>query len=187
MSKGVVQVGTKLDIGDHGLTVLTTPEETGDRYVIRIVAEPGGPGIRGDFPHSHPALTETFTCVSGEMTVRVGRRVWALHPGETAEAPPGSVHGFLNTGNSPLTVDGEVIFRDGYTPDVDLLRFAAIYDRLRVDGPVRAKDGEPPFLQMAVLTDAYRRAIRVPGLAGMLIRPLAAIGRLRGYRSPEER
>jgi hypothetical protein len=39
------------------------------------------------------------------------------------------------------------------------------------------------MLQMAVLTDAYRSAVIPPGLAGRLIGPLAAIGRLRGYRA----
>lgn len=118
-------------IGDHTVEVVDTPAVTGDRYRLRIVAEPGGPGIRGDFPHRHPILSETFTCVSGHMSVRLGRQVFALLPGETAEVAPSVVHGFVNTGDEPLVLDSEVIFPEGYRRSDDLLRFAQLYDRLR--------------------------------------------------------
>jgi hypothetical protein len=63
------------------------------------------------------------------------------------------------------------------------MRFAAIYDQLRRQGPVKPKTGEPPLLQMAVLTRTYRRVLRQPSIAGLLIPPLALVGRLRGYRA----
>jgi quercetin dioxygenase-like cupin family protein len=177
-----LEPGTKLEIGDHTVEVVESPSTTGDRYRLRIVADPGGPGIKGDFPHAHPALVETFTCVEGTMAVRLGREVSTLPRGSTVQVPPGAVHGFLNTGDDPLTVDSEVIFPNGYRPEDDLLRFAGIYDRLRREGPL-GKNGEPPLLQMAVLTDAYRHVITQPGPIGRLMGPLAALGRRRGYRS----
>lgn len=179
----MIAQGTILDIGNHTVEVIETPAATGDRYRLRIVAQPGGPGIKGDFPHIHPVLIETFQCVSGEMVARVGRDVAELKPGEKVEVVPGKVHGFLNTGESPLIVDGEVIFPNGYRAEDDLMRFAAIYDRLRRDGPVNPKTGEPPLLQMAVLMDANTRLMRQPGGAGRLVPLLAAFGRWRGYRS----
>ena len=175
--------GTVLDIGDHTVEVLASPQETGDRYLLRIVAEPGGPGIKGDFPHIHPVLVETFQCLSGEMVARVGRNIVDVKPGEKTEVAAGQVHGFLNTGTSNLVVDSEVIFPHGYRVEDDLMRFAAIYDQLRRQGPVKPKTGEPPLLQMAVLTRAYRRVLRQPGIAGVLIPPLAFVGRIAGYRS----
>lgn len=178
----MIPTGTVLDIGDHSVEILETPADTGDRYLLRIVAQPGAPGIDGDFPHIHPILVETFQCVSGEMTVRVGKGLSVLPPGEKAEVGKGLVHGFVNSGTDPLLVDSEVIFPNGYRAEDDLLRFAAIYDRLRKSGPVILK-GEPPTLQMAVLTHAYRQSITAPGLAGAVMPVLAAIGRLRGYRS----
>jgi mannose-6-phosphate isomerase-like protein (cupin superfamily) len=175
--------GTVLDIGDHTVEVLASPAETGDRYLLRIVAEPGGPGIKGDFPHIHPVLVETFQCVSGEMVARVGRDIVEVSPGEKIEVAAGQVHGFLNTGTSNLVADSEVIFLQGYRIEDDLMRFAAIYDQLRRQGPVKPKTGEPPLLQMAVLTRTYRRVLRQPSIAGLLIPPLALVGRLRGYRA----
>jgi mannose-6-phosphate isomerase-like protein (cupin superfamily) len=179
----MLESGTILDIGDHTVEVLDTPETTGDRYQLRIVAQPGGPGIKGDFPHIHSVLVETFQCVSGDMVARVGRTISEVKPGEKVEVAPGQVHGFLNTGTTNLVVDGEVIFPDGYRPEDDLMRFAAIYDRLRREGPVNPKSGEPPLLQMAVLAAANPRLIRQPGVAGRVIPLLAVLGKWRGYHS----
>jgi quercetin dioxygenase-like cupin family protein len=178
----MIAVGTTLDIGNHTVETLETPRDTGDRYRVRIVAEPGAPGIDGDFPHIHPILIETFQCVSGKMTALAGKELVTLRPGEKIEVAPGRVHGFINTGTDSLVVDSEVIFPNGYQPADDLLRFGAIYDQLKRQGPVTEK-GEPPTLQMAVLTRAYRHVIAAPGVAGALMPVLAAVGRLRGYRS----
>jgi mannose-6-phosphate isomerase-like protein (cupin superfamily) len=181
---GPIPVGTVIDIGDHSVEVLETPAETRDRYRLRIVAEPGGgPGIEGDDQHLHPMLQETFTCISGSMRALRGKELFDIEPGRTVEVPPGTVHGFINDGDGPLVVETDVIFPPpGYRPEIDLMAFASIYDRLRRLPNVDARHGEPPLLQMAVLTDAYRGAVMPAGFAGRLIRPLAVVGRLRGYR-----
>lgn len=150
---------------------------------MRVVAQPGGPGIKGKFPHIHPVLVETFQCISGEMTARVSRDISEVKPGEKVEVPAGKVHGFLNTGTVPLVVESEVIFPNGYRAEDDLMRIGAIYDRLRREGPVNPRTGEPRVLQMAVLVRSNNHVMRPPGVAGLLMGPLALIGRLRGYRS----
>jgi mannose-6-phosphate isomerase-like protein (cupin superfamily) len=180
----IIPAGTRIDIGDHSVEILATPADTGDRYCLRIVAEPGGgPGIDGDDPHIHPSLVETFVCVSGSMRALVGRRLLDVVPGQRIEVPARTRHGFINAGDTPLEVESEVIFLPpGYRADADLMGFAATYDRLRGAPNVDPRTGEPPMLQMAVLTDAYRSAVLPAGIAGALIRPLALVGRLRGYR-----
>lgn len=179
----MITKGTLLDIGNHTVELRDTPETTGDRYLIRIVAQPGGPGIKGDFPHIHPILIETFQCVSGDMVARVDRTITEVKPGEKIKVAPGHVHGFVNTGTTNLVVESEVIFPDGYRTEDDLMKFAAIYDRLRREGPVNPKTGEPPILQMAVLAAANTRVLRQPGVAGRLIPLLAVLGKWRGYHS----
>ena len=177
----MLDVGTTLDMGDHTVEVLGNPGTHSDRYVIRVDCDPGGPGIKGDFPHKHPALVETFTCISGDMTVRAGRKVSELAVGQKILVPPGKVHGFLNVGSDQLVVESEVIFPNGYTPDLDLMMFAHTYDRLRSQTAANDKTGEPPILQMAVMMGAYREAIRQPGIAGIVLSAIAPIGRLKGY------
>ncbi|MFC6285574.1 cupin domain-containing protein [Nocardioides sp. GCM10027113] len=180
----MLEPGTVLDIGDHTVQVLETPRETGDRYRLRIEAEPGGPGIRGSFPHRHPVLVETFTCVRGQVVTRIGRRVDTLPVGGRVEVPTGATHGFLNTGDEAALVDSEVVFVLGYRPEDDLMDFAATYDRMRRRGPVGARTGEPPLLQLAALTHAYRRVMRPPPPAGLLVGPLAGVARLLGTPRP---
>ena len=175
--------GTRVDIGDHSVQVVANPRNLGDRYLLQIEADPGGPGIRGDFPHLHPSLIETFKCVSGEMVAKVGRKVSHVPEGSRVEVGRGQTHGFVNTGDEQLIVESEVIFPTGYDPTLDLMHFAAIYDGLR-RGSTNARAGEPPLLQMAVVTHEWRAVIRQPGIAGLLMPALAAIGRMAGYRSP---
>ncbi|HSF85917.1 MAG TPA: cupin domain-containing protein [Acidimicrobiia bacterium] len=179
----MLDIGTTLDIGDHRVEVTGNPESHTDRYVIRVDCDPGGPGIKGDFPHIHPNLIETFRCVSGEMLVRAGRQVSELAVGEKVEVAQGQIHGFLNVGSDQLIVESEVIFPGGYNPDHDLMLFAGVYDRLKKERPVNRKTGEPPTLQMAVLTHAYKESIKQPGVAGLIMPLLAGVGRLAGYRS----
>ena len=175
--------GTVLDIGDHSVEVIANPETQDDRYLLRIEADPGGPGIKGDFPHVHPSLIETFTCVSGSMIAKVGRTTSEVGVGDKLEVPEGEVHGFLNTGTDLLVVESEVIFPNGYDPRLDLMHFAELYDRLKRERPVNRKTGEPPILQMAVVTHAWRTVIKQPGVAGVVMPTLSAVGRLAGYRS----
>ncbi len=177
----MIAAGSLFDIGDHTVEVLDTPATLDDRYLLRIIAQPGGPGIKGDFPHIHPVLIETFRCVSGEMVARVGRTISEVKPGEKVEVLAREVHGFLNTGTADLVIECEVIFPDGYRAEDDLMRFAATYDRLRREGQVNPKTGEPPLLQMAVLAAANPRLITQSGVAGRLIPFLGIIGRLRGF------
>lgn len=177
----MLAAGTKLDIGDHSVEVRAGPDTLGDRYLLRIEADPGGPGIKGDFPHLHPSLVETFLCVSGSMVARVSRQIAEVPVGESVTVGRGQVHGFVNTGDTQLIVDSEVIFPDGYDPSLDLMHFAYIYDRLRTERGRNEGSVEPPLLQMAVLTHEWRAVIRQPGLAGLLMPVLAAAGRLAGY------
>lgn len=151
--------------------------------MVRIDADPGGPGIKGPFPHVHPTLVETFKCVSGDMLIRSGRDVSELPVGAKVEVPEGRLHELLNVGTDQLIVESEVIFPKGYTPDNDLLMFGATYDRLRRERPLSRVTGEPPMLQMAVMIDAYKDVQKQPGALGMLFSFLALIDRLAGYKS----
>ncbi len=51
------------------------------------------------------------------------------------------------------------------------------------DGNVSRWTGFPPILQLAVIEDVCPEAMKEAGIAGILMPTLAALGRLRGYRS----
>lgn len=181
----VVEPGTILEFATETFEFVATPEETGDRYVVRLTATPGGgPGIRGFGPHIHDGSTEIFTCVSGEMTYRLGRTVSTLPLGARIEVPPGTVHGFRNSGEELLVLDVEVVFdRGGPQRETDPVPLAVTIAKLLETGRVSRVTGYPPILQLAVVEDAYPSAMREAGLPGLLMPALAWLGRRRGYRS----
>lgn len=129
--------------------ILATPRETGDRYRFRLRAPPdGGPGVRGRWVHAHPGFMESFQYVSGSMRLRVGSELVDLGPGERAEAPRDSLHGFVGLGDVPLEVDVEMVFTlPGPRPEADLVAFWAILDRLIRGGQVNPRTGSPPLLR----------------------------------------
>jgi hypothetical protein len=51
----------------------------------------------------HLTYAETFTVVSGTLTVRLGRRRLRLGPGEQASVPARAVHCFRNETSAPVT------------------------------------------------------------------------------------
>ena len=55
----------------------------------------------GPPPHYHRITTEIFHVLEGTLTLRVGDQTVHLDPGGYAYVPPGVVHGFSNTTDSP--------------------------------------------------------------------------------------
>lgn len=151
---------------------------------MRLTIGPGGgPGIRGLGPHLHPGLIEILQCVSGTMRARVGRRVATLPPGERLNVPAGVVHGFKNTGPTPLIVNVDIVFTPpGPRPEADLMAIGWAMAGFVQAGEVSRWTGYPPLLQLAVIEDAHPQAMRQPGLVGLVMPALAFLGRLRGYR-----
>lgn len=178
-----VQPGTVLRFATETFEFLSTPEETGDRYIVRLTASPGGgPGIKGFGPHVHAGSTEIFTCLSGVMAYRLGRKIATLTTGETVEVPPGSVHGFKNTGAHPLILEVHIVFgSERPQPETDPVPLAVTVSRLLEAGRVSRLTGYPPILQLAVTECAYPSAMKEAGLPGLLMPPLAWLGRRRGY------
>ncbi len=181
----VVVVGTRLIDQGETTEVLATPAETGDRYRLRVEVEPGaGPGIGRFGLHLHPAVIETFSCVSGQMTAALGRERRQLDAGDALTVPEGTAHGFVNSGDGPLLLDIEMIFPPpGPRLEADLVELGVIQDALLRERRERDPCGALSLLQFAVLIQAYPLAVQLSGPAGRLIRPLAWLGRRRGYRS----
>src|SRR5918996_6070121 len=127
------------------IEILSTPAETPDRYRLRLTAPPrGGPGITGLGPHRHSGLVEEFCLVSGAMTVRIGREIKNVVPGDEVAAPAGTIHGFRGTGDDPLVVDVDLVFTaPGPRPSADLVQFWAIVDRLIRERKTDPRTGMP--------------------------------------------
>jgi mannose-6-phosphate isomerase-like protein (cupin superfamily) len=180
----VIQPGRRIEFPNESSEVLATPETTGDRYRIIGTTPPGGgPGIKGTGLHSHRGLVEVFRCLSGTMTVRVGKDLVEASPDEVVEVPAGIVHGFVNTGAVPLVAEVDLIFTEpGTRPQADLILFAIILDGLIRDGKVNKRTGLPPLSQQALLLRRrFPEAMDQPGIGKLIMASLAALGRLRRF------
>jgi quercetin dioxygenase-like cupin family protein len=79
--------------GNYESTFLKTGRETGGAYeLIRVQVQPKG----GNFGHYHRTFEESFTTLSGELTVYGPDGAKVLRPGESYTAVRGQVHWFRN-------------------------------------------------------------------------------------------
>jgi mannose-6-phosphate isomerase-like protein (cupin superfamily) len=159
-------------IGDVVTFVETAAESGGERTLLDIELVAGG----GNAPHRHLTYGERFEAVEGTLTIELGKQLIDLAPGETAFAPPRSLHRFLNqTGE---TIRFLVELTPGHEGFERALRIAY---GLAEDGATRADGALRSMLQTAVL--AKMSDIR-PGGPLALFTPvlgvLSWIGRRRG-------
>ena len=177
--------GTVLNFPTETMEITATPDQTGDRYKLKMTVTPGGgPGIKGFGPHIHDGSTEIFNIVSGTMTYRLGRDFGDLGAGDRVEIPPGTVHGFKNPGDEPLVVDVEIVFGDGGpTLETDPVPVGATISRLMAEGKKSRITGYTPILQLAVVEYATPKAMREAGLPGVVMPALAWLGRRVGYKA----
>jgi mannose-6-phosphate isomerase-like protein (cupin superfamily) len=165
---------------------------TGETIIFRrTAAMTGGKLCEADFymrpgafvaaEHIHPQQTEHFEVVAGTLRGRVAGKELAGGPGETVVVPPGTPHVWWNAGGEPLHVRVEV------RPALSFEGFFEAFFGLAQDGKVSRKTGLPNPLQMAVLLRAYRDVLILAqpprAVQTLLFGPLAALGRLLGYRA----
>ena len=181
----MIEPGRVIEFPDEVSEVLATPATTGDRYRVIATTPPGGGiGLRGFGPHRHPGLVEVFHCVSGTMTIRVGKELVDLSPGGMVEVPADTVHGFINTGTEPLVAEVDLVFTPpGPRPEADLIHFALVLDGLIRNGHA-TRSGLPPLSQQALLLrKRFPEAMSQPGVGKPIMALFAVIGHLRRFRT----
>jgi hypothetical protein len=91
---------------------------------------------------------------------------------------------FVNIGQRPLVVDVDLVFTPpGPRPEADPDGVLVELDKLFRSGPTSPRTGMPSLLRLAVLLDQVPEAFTQPGIPGLLMKPIAVLGRLRGYRT----
>ena len=85
-----------------GNRVVAPPEATGGRYSLyRIDLEPRSGGAR---PHFHTRFAESFTVLSGEVSLYDGTRWITAGRGDHLFVPERGVHGFRNDSDRPAAM-----------------------------------------------------------------------------------
>lgn len=150
-------------------------EATGDALVIDFRVAPGG---AVPIPHVHPSFTESFAVLEGEFSLRVGRDVSVVSPGERAVVPPGVAHAWWNAGETEARMRLEV------RPPGRFAEMISTMFQLARDGETD-ETGRPSPLQLVMTAHELRDCVHAasPPLAlqraGLAV--LAPIARRRGY------
>ena len=161
-------------------TFLRTSEETGGQYtLVEVEVAPGG----GTDLHRHLTYAERFQVLDGALTVEVGGETRTLRSGDSATAPPRSLHRFFNA--TPAPVRFLVELSPG-SPGFEKSLMAAY--GLANDGLVCASGMPRSIYHLAVILDWGD--IRLPGaftVAEPVLRFLAKRARQRGIDRALER
>jgi quercetin dioxygenase-like cupin family protein len=163
-------------VSGEKITFLQTARDTnGEKLEIEMELAPDGhvPGA-----HVHPEQEERFHVLEGTMQFRMGLRKIVAGPGETVVVPAGRVHRFSNGGDETARVRVEVV------PALDMEQLFETTVELAMEGNVTRK-GMPKPLHLALFVRRFAREVRAPfppaWAVGVLMAPLAAIARRRGY------
>ena len=129
--------------------------------------------------HVHPAATESYEVLAGELELYVAGTWRTLSVGEMASVPPGVAHTFRNSSGSPARV---------YNTHAPAMRFGEYFESLhRVVSSGAVRPERMTFKAMLYLSmvmnsfDAEIRSVRPPHT---IVRLFARLARLRGYRVP---
>lgn len=161
-----------------GIHSVLDVEASASGEVLRAenVVQPGGSG--GPL-HRHRFQEERFEILEGEIIGHLGRRSLRVRAGETFFVPRDAPHTFSVEADEPAR------FVTEWRPGLRLAEFFAQLFWLADHGQIDAMGRIPP-LQAAVLARAFPREFfylpRIPApLQHAIARPLAALGRRRGY------
>lgn len=134
----------------------------------------------GDSPplHIHPHAEESYEVLSGVLEVNVEGEWTQVPAGEKHSVPPGTPHTFRN--REPVEL------KNVHKPALEHERFFRRFHQLVTERGVRL----PPksfksFVLMGMLFSAHEQEIVSVKPPQFVMRVLAALGRLLGYRLPD--
>jgi quercetin dioxygenase-like cupin family protein len=168
---------------------------TGETWIARVRGRDTGgaavegrgllpPGTRPPGVHRHPHQEERITVVSGRICVRLGDEEREYGPGESAVLPAGVWHDFWVVGDETADTIGRA------EPALGLEMILGTLAGLAKEGKTDRR-GRPRPLQGAVIGQFYDEVAQFkvppPAVMRLLLPPLAALGRKRGYRPYYER
>lgn len=165
--------------GDRVTFERTASETAGELLRFRLEFTPSGFLAQ---QHLHPKQSELHEVLSGSLGIEVDGRMRVLGPGDSVLVAPGAPHRLVDRGRCEMRVEVRPALRQ------EVLMETIV--GLANDGKL-SKRGLPRPLQLAVFAQEFEDegyALRPPiAVQRALFRPLAAIGRRRGYRGCYER
>ena len=163
--------------GERGVVRVPPQEANGQLLVVDLYLRPGG-RVAGE--HVHPAATESFTLVTGQLAVRHDGRTLHAGPGTRVDVAPGVAHDFWNASGEEVRVLVEV--RPGRRLEQLIRQLFLSAQEGRTDAR-----GRPRPLHAAVLAQEFADTIRFTSPPRLVQRALfgllAPVGRATGHRA----
>jgi quercetin dioxygenase-like cupin family protein len=170
-------------------TTITNPRTGQTYHFLQTAASSNGklleiesvfaPGSKEPPAHYHPAQSEEFTILKGELTVKLGKDIHILSAGDSLHLPAGTVHSMWNRSAGHTIVNWKT------WPALNSEDLFETFTGLANDQRTNA-DGKPGLLQLAVTVPYFSNVFRVtsprPVVQKILFTALKPVGRLFGYR-----
>ena len=175
-----IQIGEAWEnpITGERATILELPHQNPDRRAVAELLARVGARVVGE--HRHPEITERFTVLEGELTMKCGGQTSILWQGQTATIEPNVWHDWWNASDRDARVRVEI------TPGERFAHMIETFYGLARLGHTDAQ-GMPHLLQLALCAREFSDVIvfRSPPLAVQhaLFSALAPIARWRGFRA----
>lgn len=154
----------------------STEETEGDYLEMRWEIE----SATGDSPpvHIHPEAEESYEVLSGVLEVNVEGEWKQVPAGEKHRVPPGTPHTFRN--REPV----ELI--NVHKPALEHERFFRRFHKLATEeGVSLPPDNFKSFLLLGMLFSAHEQEVVSVKPPDFIMRTLAFLGKLSGYRLPD--
>lgn len=177
----MIPIGTVIDSPQTGERLIfrsTVESSGGELFQAELIVQPGSYVVRS---HIHPKQEERFVVLEGRYGWKIGKETGIAGPGETLVCPIGVPHSQWNAGDTPMRIYYE------HRPALESAElFFETQFGLSREGKLSPK-GDIGLLQAAVLVrevgDFIRPASPPVWLQDLVFPPLAALGRLLGYRA----
>ena len=180
MDTAAIRVGALYEnpvTGERAVVRVPPQEANGHLLVVDLYLRPGG-RVAGE--HVHPAATESFTPVTGQLAVRHDGRTLHAGPGTRVQVAPGVAHDFWNASGEEVRVLVEV--RPGRRLEQLIRQLFLSAQEGRTDAR-----GRPRPLHAAVLAQEFADTIRFTSPPRLVQRALfgllAPVARATGHRA----
>jgi len=135
------------------------------------------PGSGGTPLHVHPSAEESYEVLQGTFDVNVGDAWKTAAPGDRIVVPPGTPHTFRNSSAETVSV------YNAHRPAMKFEDYFRRLHRLANSEAISSQRLTPKaMLHLSMLMSMYPEEIQSVNPPGVVVRALAAIGRLLGYR-----
>ena len=177
----MIPPGTAIDSPQTGERLIfrsTADSSGGSLFQAELIVQPGRYVVRS---HIHPRQEERFVVLEGRYGWRIGADTGVAGQGETLVCPAGVPHSQWNAGDTPMR-----IYYEHRPALVSAELFFETQFGLSREGKLTPA-GDIRLFQAAVLlgevSDFIRPASPPVALQHLVFPPIAAIGRMLGYRA----